>query len=125
MVYLNKEWKDEYGGALQIGDSPNTCKDIVAPVWNTAIIVENSKVSYHGVPVPLKCPEGEFRKNIATYYSSVPLENADMRYRAAWFSAPTEADNPKLQKLCEIRNNRPLTDDDLKEWPTWREDTSY
>jgi len=124
LVYLNKDWKDEYGGALQIGDSPNTCKDIVAPAWNTAIIVENSKISYHGVPIPLKCPEGEFRKNLVSNYSSIPLENADIRYRASWFPSPTQILTPKLQNIYKIRNNRPITSDDLKDWPTWRDETS-
>jgi len=95
----------------------------VAPTWNTAIIVENSKISYHGVPVSLKCPQGEFRKNLVINYSSIPLENADIRYRATWFRSPVETDNPKLNKLYEIRNNRPLTQDDFKDWPTWRENT--
>jgi hypothetical protein len=123
LIYLNKDWKDEYGGSLQIGDSPNTCKDIMTPAWNTAIIVENSKISYHGVPVPLTCPEGEFRKCLGIYYSSIPLDGADKRYRATWFPSPKQIISPKLQKIYEIMNDRAITEDDLKDWPTWRIDT--
>ena len=123
LIYLNKEWKDEYGGALQVGDSPSTCKDILAPAWNTAVILENSPISYHGIPYRLKCPDGEFRKNLAIYYSSMPTENAEIRYRAAWFPSPKQMITPKLRNIYNIRNTRAITQDDLKDWPNWKDET--
>lgn len=122
LVYMNKDWKEEYGGALQVGPSVDSLKDIVAPAWNTAIILENSNISYHGVPQQLKCPEGEYRKSIAVYYSSDPLENAEMRYRAAWFPDPIHGSNSKLKNLYDIRSTRAITTEDLVDWPTWRDD---
>lgn len=112
LVYLNKVWKTEYGGSLQVGDSVDACRDIAAPAWNTAIIIENSNCSYHGVPRPLECPEGQYRKAIAMYYSSEPTENAVMSYRAVWF--PT-VDDMDIKKLYEMRNIRALTPEDWRE----------
>ena len=123
LVYLNKDWKDEYNGNLQVGDTPYTCKDIVAPHWNTAIIMENSPVSYHGLPKRLKCPDGYFRKNLAIYYSCIASETADMRFRSQWFPSSDQVITEKLKKFYETRTARPITDEDLKSWPTWREET--
>jgi hypothetical protein len=123
LIYLNKDWKAEYGGALQVGDSPTACKDIIAPSWNTAVILENSPISYHGVPIPLKCPEGEYRKNLAIYYSSLPTDDVEKKYRAKWVIDSSQITTPNLKRIYDIRCNRAITQDDLKDWPTWREDT--
>ena len=124
LIYLNKDWEDSYGGHLCVGDSPSTCRNILAPSWNTAIILENSSVSYHGVPIPLSCPEGVFRKNLAIYYSSLPLANADSRFRASWFPGPEHPVAPRLQRLYDIRSERAITPEDLSDWPSWKEDNT-
>lgn len=69
LLYLNKEWKDEYGGHLEIWDRDmKTCAARVRPVFNRAVIFTIDDTSWHGHPHPLTCPEGEGRKSLAMYY---------------------------------------------------------
>jgi len=71
MVYMNKDWKDEYEGYLELWDLTGDKKDLIgkyAPSFNRCVIFETNEISFHGHPIPLKAPEGINRKSIATYY---------------------------------------------------------
>ncbi len=69
LLYLNSDWKDEWGGALELWDKKMTkiCKS-VSPNSNNIIIFRTDKNSNHGFPDPLLCPEDITRKSIALYY---------------------------------------------------------
>jgi hypothetical protein len=122
LIYMNKNWDSSYGGALQLGTSPSTCKDIVSPSWNTAIIFESTPLSYHGIPDDLKCPPGEYRKSLGLYFSSDTRESSEMRYRGVFYP-PVKPNLPeKLLNLYTIRKSRILNSDDLLDWGTWREE---
>jgi len=71
LVYMNKSWKDEYEGHLELWDLSDNKKDLlakIAPLFNRCVIFETNEISYHGHPKALKTPEGVNRKSIATYY---------------------------------------------------------
>lgn len=69
IVYLNRDWRDEYGGHLELWDNEMTrCVKRVAPVANRALLFETNDHTPHGFPEPLACPEGETRKTIQMYY---------------------------------------------------------
>ncbi len=69
IIYLNKDWKEEYGGHLELWDREmKECKKKILPVFNRCVIFSTTDFSYHGHPVPLTCPEDHTRKSIATYY---------------------------------------------------------
>ena len=69
IVYLNEDWKDEYGGCLELWDRAMTTKvKSVTPVFNRCVIFNTDADSYHGHPDPLTTPDGVFRKSIALYY---------------------------------------------------------
>ncbi len=71
LVYLNKDWKEEYGGHFELWDKDmEGCKQRVLPEFNTLAIFTTTGSSYHGHPDPLNCPEGMSRKSIALYYYS-------------------------------------------------------
>ena len=72
LIYLNKDWKDEYGGHLQLFDKNNLSKPIqkILPIFNRLVIFSTTDVSYHGHPDPLNCPIDRSRKSIATWYYS-------------------------------------------------------
>jgi Rps23 Pro-64 3,4-dihydroxylase Tpa1-like proline 4-hydroxylase len=68
LVYLNADWKDEYGGHFELWDEKATgCVTKVAPLFNRCVVFSTTETSYHGHPHPLTCPEGRTRKSIATY----------------------------------------------------------
>ena len=71
LVYMNKDWKDEYEGHLELWDFSDNKKVLltkVAPIFNRCVIFETNEISFHGHPKPLNTPKGINRKSIATYY---------------------------------------------------------
>jgi Rps23 Pro-64 3,4-dihydroxylase Tpa1-like proline 4-hydroxylase len=68
LVYFNKDWKQEYGGYLDIWDRDvKRCHGSFAPIFNRACGFATSEISYHGV-TPLTCPPGVMRRSFATYF---------------------------------------------------------
>lgn len=69
LVYLNKGWKDEYGGHFELWDKEmENCVTKILPAFNTMAIFSTTTFSYHGNPGIVKCPEGQSRKSLALYY---------------------------------------------------------
>jgi Rps23 Pro-64 3,4-dihydroxylase Tpa1-like proline 4-hydroxylase len=71
LLYLNKDWREEYGGHLQLWDRDMTrCETKVLPVFNRVMIFGTTDFTFHGHPDPLTCPDGMSRKSLALYYFS-------------------------------------------------------
>jgi Rps23 Pro-64 3,4-dihydroxylase Tpa1-like proline 4-hydroxylase len=69
LVYMNKDWKDEYEGHLQLWDmDKKVMLEKIAPQFNRMVMFETNEISFHGHPDPLKTPHGISRKSLATYY---------------------------------------------------------
>ena len=69
LIYLNKNWRDEYGGHLELWDRGMTqCEARLAPLFNRMVVFSTTDYTYHGHPDPLQCPEGMTRKSLALYY---------------------------------------------------------
>jgi Rps23 Pro-64 3,4-dihydroxylase Tpa1-like proline 4-hydroxylase len=69
LVYLNKDWKEEYGGQLELWSRDmKRCEERVLPVFNRCVVFSTTDTSYHGHPDELTCPEGWTRKSMALYY---------------------------------------------------------
>lgn len=121
IVFLNRRW-DTATGNLQLWDKSLTTHVEIKPIWNTAVLFRTSDKSYHGIPRPIKCPLGTYRKSLAVYYVSQPRESAPSRPKAEFFPHPNQPVSDKLQNLYDIRKQRVLTSDDLADWRTWREE---
>lgn len=69
IVYLNENWKEEYGGQLELWDRAmkTKCRSVL-PVFNRCVIFNTDADSYHGHPDPLTCPPDVFRRSMALYY---------------------------------------------------------
>lgn len=71
LLYLNKNWREEYGGDLELWDADMTkCEKRILPIFNRCVIFSTTDFSYHGHPNPLTCPDGWTRKSLAMYYYS-------------------------------------------------------
>ncbi len=71
LIYLNKNWKDDYGGHLELWDKDmSQCVKKISPNFNKMVIFSTTDFSNHGHPDPLKCPNELSRKSIALYYFS-------------------------------------------------------
>jgi Rps23 Pro-64 3,4-dihydroxylase Tpa1-like proline 4-hydroxylase len=121
IVYLNPEWKPEYGGNLELWDAEMKERtEVIMPAFNTAVLFRTSDISYHGLPKPIQCPSEQFRKSFAIYYISPARDSAPLRFKAEFFPLPDQPVDERLQNLYTVRKQRLITPDDL--WSTWRED---
>ena len=71
LIYLNKNWEEQYGGHFELWDADMTeCRERILPAFNTLVIFTTTDFSYHGHPTPLNCPDDMSRKSLALYYYS-------------------------------------------------------
>jgi Rps23 Pro-64 3,4-dihydroxylase Tpa1-like proline 4-hydroxylase len=71
ILYLNKNWQEEYGGHLELWDRGMTrCESKISPVFNRLVIFGTTDFTYHGHPDSLQCPPEMTRKSMALYYFS-------------------------------------------------------
>ena len=83
LVYLNKDWNEDYGGHLQLWDKEmQKCEKKILPIFNRMVIFSTTDYSNHGHPDPLNCPDKRSRKSVATYYYSNgrPSNEVDKMY---------------------------------------------
>lgn len=71
LIYLNEDWKEEYGGHFELWtEDMKTCVKKILPKFNTLVVFSTTDFSYHGHPNPLTCPPDRSRKSLALYYYS-------------------------------------------------------
>ncbi len=86
LLYLNDDWKPEYGGELELwSEDMKQCVEKVAPIANRVLIFTTDHRSLHGHPEPMQCPKGTARRSLALYYFSVeehpPIHATEYRPR--------------------------------------------
>jgi 2OG-Fe(II) oxygenase superfamily len=70
IIYLNKDWKDEYGGNLELWHKNMLHKvHTIAPIFNRCVIFNTDADSFHAHPDPLTKPD-DITKSMALYYYS-------------------------------------------------------
>jgi Rps23 Pro-64 3,4-dihydroxylase Tpa1-like proline 4-hydroxylase len=91
LIYLNKDWHDDYGGELELWSTDmSRCERSIAPLAGRCVIFNTTSTSYHGHPHPLTCPPGETRKSIALYYYS-RAETTEQGHETLWQKLPEES----------------------------------
>lgn len=80
LLYLNKNWKSEYGGCLELYESKDiTSKKKILPIFNRMVIFNTNDYTYHGHPDPLDCPKDKPRNSLALYYFSNGRPREELR----------------------------------------------
>jgi len=68
LIYLNKNWKKEWEGNLELVSEKTREKNLeIEPIFNRAVIF-NIEDALHGHSVPLNTPPNIFRYSLALYY---------------------------------------------------------
>lgn len=122
LIYLNKDWKDDYAGKLELWDKEMTYKvKEVSPVFNRCVIFNTDEDSFHGHPEPLTAPDGVTRKSIALYYyTATPIKNDSGESRHTLYvarpqdSARVKANVKKMAKKREKRAKKLFGDSKKK-----------
>jgi len=120
ILFLSKNWNAEWNGQNELWNKEATkCLVKTNVKFNRAIIFKTNDVSWHGLPTPILCPENEFRKTLAFYYVS-PLQSIKTLYRNKANYIASDEQDTNIKKLCKIREDRRLTENDIKMYcPGW------
>lgn len=88
LIYLNKEWKKEWEGYLELWDKDYTKLEVsVEPIFNRAVIFTISDDSLHGHPAPLNTPENVSRNSIALYYFTEVKPNDENEHPVVFYDS--------------------------------------
>jgi len=69
LIYLNKDWKEEYGGHFELWKTDmSESRAKILPIFNRVAMFSTTDYSFHGHPDKLNCPEDRSRKSLALYY---------------------------------------------------------
>lgn len=108
ILYLNKDWQDDWGGHLELWNKDMTVMEKkITPIFNRAVIFRTDMSSNHGHPHPLQCPENVWRKSIATYYYTED-DIKNMEYRSTFYKKLPGLDDG-LDSLRELRKKGRLS----------------
>ena len=99
LLYLNKDWREEYGGHIELWDREmKECVRSYLPKFNRVVIFTTTSASFHGHPEPLSCPEHMNRKSMALYYytNGIPEEEREGCHSTVFKLRPNEKVEGKL-----------------------------
>lgn len=69
LIYLNPDWKEEWGGSFEVWSKDMTEKVAsFVPLFNRMCCFDTGSDTWHGNPEPVAHPNGEPRMSIALYY---------------------------------------------------------
>jgi Rps23 Pro-64 3,4-dihydroxylase Tpa1-like proline 4-hydroxylase len=106
LLYLNKDWKDEYGGQLELWDKDmRHCVKRIAPTFNRLVVFSTTESSWHGHPDQLTCPAERTRKSLALYYytNGRPESESALEHDTVFRTRPGES-RPRDQQPLRLRD---------------------
>lgn len=106
LIYLNRDWKEEYGGCFEIWDRTMTRRSSrVVPLFNRCVIFNTSSTSFHGNPEPVNHPTGVSRRAIALYYYTSTWDKSRREHSTQFKVRPNSIDRFDFSvRLQEIAN---------------------
>lgn len=121
IIYLNEEWHEEWGGALELWNADVTrCEASFLPKFNRAVLFETSEISFHGHPVPLTCPEGVTRKSLAVYYYSYWPDGIERRAKTNYVLTPEQKAALRADVLSAIAQGAKTFEEASEMAPRWQ-----
>lgn len=85
LLYLNKDWKPEFGGCLDLKNNETGEEISIEPLENRMVIMLTKPHTIHGYK-PINFPNGKMRTSVAAYAYSVSEENRSVAYASTkWY----------------------------------------
>jgi Rps23 Pro-64 3,4-dihydroxylase Tpa1-like proline 4-hydroxylase len=95
LIYLNRNWRDEYGSQLELWDvSMTQCIKSYLPLFNRCVIFNTTSLSNHGNPKPVQHPDGVPRRSIALYYYTATWDSTKRTQTTQFRVRPESEDQP-------------------------------
>lgn len=93
LIYLNKDWRAEYGGQLELwSEDMARCEKSIVPLFNRAVMFNTTSHSNHGNPQPVNHPTGQSRKSIALYYYTASWDGSKREHTTQFRPRPASSD---------------------------------
>jgi hypothetical protein len=109
ILYLTPDWDPKWGGNLEFWshdeklNKPKEKIKTIDCVFNRAVIFDTSQNSWHGFNEPINCPEGVYRKSVATYYHTDLSPTTPKRKRALYSPSKEQENDKEILELIEKR----------------------
>lgn len=94
LLYLNPEWEESWGGALELWRDPWTAPSKnkiakIAPLWNRLAVFPTTETSWHGFET-VRAPAGVSRKSFALYLYTKerPASDTGAMHSTVYFERP-------------------------------------
>ena len=112
IIYLNEEWKEEWGGNIELHSDPfdpvNDEFETVVPIKNRLVLFETNEYSWHGFEsVSEHVPKGVTRKSFAIYFYTEDRPDEEKVASHGTFYVPKlDAEDPfDYEKFSHQRNH--------------------
>ena len=111
IVYLSKDWHPEWGGGLEFWSHNEETNQPLAHVktvdikFNRAVLFDTTQNSWHGLPLPLSCPDDMVRQSMAAYYVGNAPAETDDRPRARFAPRLDQIGNAEIEELIRQRSS--------------------
>ena len=108
LLYLNKDWKEEYGGHLKIQDLRSGTSDVIPVPFNRLVVQECGPYTLHGYDMT-SFPEKNYRTSIATYAYTIHNVLMEKPRTTDWFPKENASSLKKIiakhyDKAVKIKN---------------------
>ena len=102
LIYLNKDWQEEYGGSFEVWNKDMTAKVAgYVPTFNRMCCFNTSSESWHGNPEPVNHPDGKPRMSIALYYYTATW--SDLKRKHTTLFQPRPGTHDQADRLIARR----------------------
>ena len=116
LVYLNRNWRKEWGGALGLWEhdkqtgKAGKLRAEIAPLFNRAVVFDTTCDSWHGMTGAVCSPHNEERRSLAVYYLCAPPDGVAgdaKRKRALFLPAAGQENDPEVLEYINRRAQSP------------------
>jgi hypothetical protein len=110
LIYLNPEWKEEYGGSFEIWDKAMTAKMAsFVPIQNRMVCFSTASDTFHGNPEPVNHPDGVPRQSIALYYYTATWDSSRVAHSTLFKPRPgsKDASEARARRHAMLENTLP------------------
>lgn len=103
LIYLNPDWKEEYGGSFEVWESDMSKKvDGFVPVMNRMCCFSTGDDTMHGNPEPVSHPDGSPRLSIALYYYTATWEDGKRTQSTVFKQRPGTTDTKSNEATMRV-----------------------
>lgn len=93
LIYLNKDWREEWGGSFEVWNTNMTEKVAsFVPIFNRMVCFNTGSDTWHGNPEPVAHPDGEPRISIALYYYTATWDSTRKAHSTLFKPRPDTID---------------------------------